>query len=103
VDPSFEFEKRRNAPQKYDREAWVKTVEAMKRIEKIKHKRSSHHIMQRLKKAKVLDKEKDIKEVQRNLSLIRSPAAGLKKAQEERMVEEIHESDEEMMAEEIEL
>jgi len=102
VDPSFEFEKRRNAPVKYDRGMWIKTVEAMKKIEKIRVKRSARHIQMRLKKAKVLDKEKDIKEVQRNLSLIRSPAAGLKKAQEERMVEEIHESDEEMqIAEEV--
>ena len=75
----------------------------MKKVEKIRQKRSAHFVLQRLKKAKVLEKEKDIKEVQRNLSLIRSPAAGLKKAQEERMVEEIHESDEEMMAEEIDL
>jgi large subunit ribosomal protein L24e len=102
VDPSFEFEKRRNAPVKYDRGMWIKTVEAMKKIEKIRVKRNARHIQMRLKKAKVLDKEKDIKEVQRNLSLIRSPAAGLKKAQEERMVEEIHESDEEMqIAEEV--
>jgi len=102
VDPSFEFEKRRNAPVKYDREMWIKTVEAMKKIENIRQKRSARHIQMRLKKAKVLDKEKDIKEVQRNLSLIRSPAAGLRKAQEERMVEEIHESDEEMqIAEEV--
>ena len=27
VDPSFEFEKRRNAPTKYDRELWNKTGE----------------------------------------------------------------------------
>lgn len=102
VDPSFEFEKRRNAPVKYDRELWTKTVDAIKKIEKIRQKRSAQHVIQRLKKAKVLEKEKDIKDVQRNLGLIRSPAAGLKKAQEERVVEEIHESDEEMeMAEEV--
>ena len=29
VDPSFEFEKRRNVPVKYDRELWQKTVGAM--------------------------------------------------------------------------
>ena len=29
VDPTFEFEKRRNVPVKYDRELWQKTVGAM--------------------------------------------------------------------------
>ena len=29
VDPSFEFEKRRNVPVKYDRELWQTTINAM--------------------------------------------------------------------------
>ena len=29
MDPSFEFEKRRNVPVKYDRELWQNTVNAM--------------------------------------------------------------------------
>ncbi|OXA62783.1 probable ribosome biogenesis protein RLP24 [Folsomia candida] len=102
VDPSFEFEKRRNVPVKYDRELWQKTVDAMKKVEEIRQKRSGRFITQRLKKAKVIDKERDVKEVQRNLGLIRSPAAGLLQKQQEKMIEEIHESDEEMqIAEEI--
>jgi len=102
IDPSFEFEKRRNVPVKYDRDLWVKTVDAMKKVEEIKQKRSAKFIHQRMKKAKTIEKEKDVNEVQRNLSLIRSPAAGLAKAQQESIVEEIHESDEEMqIAEEI--
>lgn len=68
----------------------------MKKVEKIKHKRSALHILNRFKKAKVLEKEKDLKEVQKNLSLIRSPAAGLiRKKVQEKYIEEIHESDEE--------
>jgi len=74
----------------------------MKKVEEIKQKRSARHVLQRFRKAKVLEKEKDIKEVQRNLSLVRSPAAGLLKPVDERIVEEIHESDEEMqIAEEV--
>jgi len=74
----------------------------MKKVEEIKTKRSARHILQRFKKAKVMEKTKDIREVQKNLSLIKSPAIGLMRAQEERTVEEIHESDEEMqIAEEV--
>jgi len=98
VDPSFEFEKRRNIPQKYNRELWSKTIEALKKVEAIKQKRQNTHIMQRLQKARGIEEEKDIKEVQRNLSMIRSPAAGLKlrREQEEQQME-IQENEEEML------
>lgn len=80
VDPSFEFEKRRNIPVKYDRELWNNTITAMQRVEVIKNKRQSHFIFQRMKLAKKIQKAKDIKEVERDLALIKSPAAGLKRA-----------------------
>ena len=47
-DNSLEFEKLRNCPKKYDRETWQKTVNAISRIEEIKHKREQRHIMNRL-------------------------------------------------------
>lgn len=97
VDPSFEFEKRRHLPLKYDRQTWTKAVEAMKKIEAIKQKRQGAYIMQRLRKGRELEQERDVKEVQRDLSLIRSPAAGLKQQKaDETMSEDIRESDEEM-------
>lgn len=54
--------------------------------------------MQRLRKARELEIQHDVREVQRDMALIRSPAAGLKerRAQEEGIVEEVHESDDEM-------
>ncbi|KAK2583981.1 hypothetical protein KPH14_006442 [Odynerus spinipes] len=93
IDPAFEFEKRRNTPVKYNRELWTKTVEAMKKVENIRQRRQNLHIMQRLRKGRTLEQERDIKEVQRDLSLIRSPAAGLK---ERKKLEEVAEEDEEM-------
>lgn len=69
----------------------------MKTVESIKQKRQATHIMQRLRKGRELEQEKDIKEVQRDLSLIRSPAASLQKQKEDENVsEDIRESDEEM-------
>ncbi|XP_043495645.1 probable ribosome biogenesis protein RLP24 [Polistes fuscatus] len=105
IDPSFEFEKRRNIPVKYNRELWTKTVEAIKKVENIKQRRSNLHIMQRLRKGRTLERERDIKEVQRDLSLIRSPAAGLKERKKlEEIAEEdveMHESDSEMETEQL--
>merc|ERR1712243_184227 len=88
VDPSFEFEKRRNAPVKYNRELWQQTIDAMKRVEEIKLKRQAHHIHERQHKGRAIEKMKDIKEVQRDLALIKSPAAGLKRASKDMDIEE---------------
>ncbi|XP_018323060.1 probable ribosome biogenesis protein RLP24 [Agrilus planipennis] len=101
IDPSFEFEKRRNIPIKYNREKWTKAVEAMKKVEKIRQKRQNNYIMQRLRKGREIETERDIKEVQRDLSLIRAPAAGMKERKAaELAMEEARESDhDEEMAE----
>ncbi|XKL68054.1 hypothetical protein PGB90_003545 [Kerria lacca] len=98
VDPAFEFEKRRNTPIKYDREFWQKSLEAIKRIEEIKNKRQETFIMQRLRKGRELEQKRDIHEVQRDMSLIKSPATGLREKLmlEQEVIEEIHESDNEM-------
>jgi len=128
VDPSFEFEKRRNVPVKYDRELWTQSISAMQKVEVIKNKRQSHFILQRMRAAKKIQNAKDIKEVERDLALIKSPAAGLKRTstnkeavaemeedgaevdtsinlnpdkvrvREKAKIEEIHESDTEMEA-----
>uniref|UniRef100_A0A2K6G0M9 Probable ribosome biogenesis protein RLP24 n=1 Tax=Propithecus coquereli TaxID=379532 RepID=A0A2K6G0M9_PROCO len=80
VDNSFEFEKCRNEPVKYQRELWNKTIDAMKRIEEIKQKRQ---------KNKELQKVQDIKEVKQNIHLIRAPLAGKGKQLEEKMVQQL--------------
>jgi large subunit ribosomal protein L24e len=36
IDKTFEFEKRRNTPVRYDRNLWVKTVRAMQIVERIR-------------------------------------------------------------------
>lgn len=100
MDPSLEFEKRRNVPVKYNRELWQTTVRAMKRITEIKQRRQNQFILNRLKKGKQLRKEADIKEVEKNIHLIKSPAAGLKKKRlEKRLVEVIHEEEDVKMEE----
>ncbi|XP_066274254.1 probable ribosome biogenesis protein RLP24 [Branchiostoma lanceolatum] len=98
ADASLEFEKRRNVPAKYNREQWNDTVKAMKRVEDIKSKRQAQFILNRLKKGKELQKEADIQEVKKNISLIKSPAARAQKL-EEKMAQVIQESDQEMATE----
>jgi large subunit ribosomal protein L24e len=38
-DTVFEFERKRNEPLKYNRDLYVQTIQAMKKIEKVKYKR----------------------------------------------------------------
>uniref|UniRef100_A0A673VG33 Probable ribosome biogenesis protein RLP24 n=1 Tax=Suricata suricatta TaxID=37032 RepID=A0A673VG33_SURSU len=88
VDNSFEFEKHRNEPVKYQRELWNKTIDAMKRVEEIKQKCQAKFIMNRLKKNKELQKVQDIK-VKQNIHLIRAPLAGKGKQLEEKLVHKL--------------
>jgi len=88
IDPSFEFEKRRNVPVKYNREIWEKTLEAIKKVTEIKEKRQDHFVLQRLRKGREVEIQMDVKDVQRNISLIRSPAAGLRERRAKEDAEE---------------
>ena len=95
----MEFEKKRHEPVKYDRELWKKTVKAMKRVEEIKLKREAHFIMQRLKKGKELRKARDIKDVKDSLHLLKSPAATKAAKYEKKLVQVVHEEEDEDMEE----
>uniref|UniRef100_A0A1B0BKT4 Uncharacterized protein n=1 Tax=Glossina palpalis gambiensis TaxID=67801 RepID=A0A1B0BKT4_9MUSC len=78
IHPSFEFEKRRNAPIKYNREMRSKGSYAIKTVNQIKEPRGVHFVMDRLRNGRHVEIRMNVKDVQRNISLIRSPAAGLK-------------------------
>lgn len=71
----------------------------MKRVIEVKEKRSGLYVMERLRKGRQVEIEMDVKDVQKNISLIRSPAAGLKErrakeaAQEAAMMDEDDDDD----------
>lgn len=73
-------------------------MEAIRKIDIIRSRRANHFVMQRLRRAREIEMQHDVREVQRDMSLIRLPAAGLRerRALEEAQVEEIHDSDIEM-------
>ena len=52
----------------------------MKRVEEIKTRRQAQFIYDRQKKARAIERKKDVKEVQRDIALIKSPAVGMKRA-----------------------
>ena len=60
----------------------------MQRVEEIKEKRQAQFIRDRQKKAKLIEREKDAREVKRDMALIRSPAAGMKRTAKDMEVDE---------------
>ncbi|KAH8307863.1 probable ribosome biogenesis protein RLP24 [Drosophila kikkawai] len=100
IDSSFEFEKRRNVPIKYSRETWQKALVAIKRVTEIKERRTNHFVMERLRKGREMEIHMDVKDVQRNMSLIRSPAAGLRERRAKEAAEEAALMEEEDLPEE---
>lgn len=96
IDPCFEFEKRRNVPTKYDREIWTKTVVAIKKINEIKERREKHFVMERLRKGTQREIHNDVRDVQKNISLIRAPEGIRKKEKEEQDKDMTMEGEEEI-------
>lgn len=70
IDSTFDLEKKRNVPVKYNRELWQNTVHAMKRIQDIRSKRQKQFIKQRLRAGRKLVLKDDEKEVEKHLHLI---------------------------------
>lgn len=74
VDSTFEFEKRRNVPVRYDRDLISSTVQAMRRIEEVRLRRDRLHYRQRASiKAKTAMEDREIEKlVSDNKHLIES-------------------------------
>ena len=74
---------------------FILLVTAMKKVEDIKTRRQAQFIYDRQKKARAIERKKDAKEVQRDLALIKSPAAGLKRPAKDMEIEDDDEEEEE--------
>jgi large subunit ribosomal protein L24e len=70
VDSTFEFEKRRNRPIKYDRELMGKTIAAMQRVQEIKERREKTFFDNRMKDAKVVKKKEARVEIEKSIELL---------------------------------
>ncbi|KAI8082044.1 ribosomal protein L24e-domain-containing protein [Thamnidium elegans] len=69
IDSTFEFEKRRNVPVRYDRNMMATTIKAMKRVQEIRSKRERAFYKNRMSGNKALEKEDDIRVVNQNIEL----------------------------------
>ncbi|PHT43432.1 putative ribosome biogenesis protein RLP24 [Capsicum baccatum] len=74
-DSTFEFERKRNRPKRYDRNVTDNTLKAIKKIDKIRVYREERHIAKRMKGKKAKDQREAAKELEQNIHLIEAPAA----------------------------
>ena len=70
VDSTFDFEKRRNRPVKYDRHLMGKTILAMKRVETIKKARDQRFFENRMQDAKADQKKQARVEIEKSIELL---------------------------------
>ena len=70
VDSTFDFEKRRNRPIKYDRDLMGKTILAMKRVETIQRAREGRFFGNRMQDAKAEKKRQARVEIEKSIELL---------------------------------
>ncbi|KAF3441714.1 hypothetical protein FNV43_RR15629 [Rhamnella rubrinervis] len=72
-DSTFEFERKRNRPERYDRNLSENTLKAIKKIDKIRGTRDTDHIRRRMKGKKAKELREAHKELEQNINLVKAP------------------------------
>ncbi|KAL6640212.1 hypothetical protein ACP70R_022061 [Stipagrostis hirtigluma subsp. patula] len=69
-DKTFEFERKRNRPERYDRNITEQTLEAIPRILELRHDHQKKYITDRQKPGKTNELQKDAKELEQDLGML---------------------------------
>jgi large subunit ribosomal protein L24e len=71
VDSTFDFEKRRNRVEKYDREIMGQTIKVMKKVEQVRKKREQRFYEKRMKtSSRVSEKAENKAILKKNINLL---------------------------------
>ncbi|XP_022148700.1 probable ribosome biogenesis protein RLP24 [Momordica charantia] len=73
-DSTFEFERKRNRPERYDRNLTEETLRAIKKIDKVRADRESRHIARRMQGKKGKELKEARKELDQSISLVKAPS-----------------------------
>ncbi|XLV02838.1 hypothetical protein S245_017175, partial [Arachis hypogaea] len=74
-DSTFEFERKRNRPERYDRNLAENVLKAIPKIEKIRVTKEERHHKNRMKGKKEKIQKEAAKELEQGISLVKSPLA----------------------------
>ncbi|CAN6557149.1 hypothetical protein ACFX13_006775 [Malus domestica] len=74
-DSTFEFERKRNRPERYDRSLTENTLKAIKKIDKVRVEREARHHKNRMKGKSAKEHNEAIKEIDQSTILVKAPSA----------------------------
>ncbi|CAI9777922.1 unnamed protein product [Fraxinus pennsylvanica] len=74
-DSTFEFERKRNRPERYDRNVAEETLKAIKKIDKVRVDRDARHHAKRMKGKKAQVLMEATKELEQSIHMVKAPAA----------------------------
>jgi large subunit ribosomal protein L24e len=80
VDSTFEFEKRRNRPVRYNRELMTQTLKAMKRVAEVSQKRQDLFFKMRMRAHKGMQRDQVRAVIQKGMDILVPAAANREKA-----------------------
>lgn len=73
-DSTFEFERKRNRPERYDRNVTENTLKAIKKIDKVRVDREARHHAMRMKGKKTMERREAAKELEQSIHMVKAPA-----------------------------
>ncbi|KAL2545090.1 putative ribosome biogenesis protein RLP24 [Forsythia ovata] len=73
-DATFEFERKRNRPERYDRHVAEETLKAIKKIDKVRVDREARHHAKRMKGKKAQVQKEAAKELEQSIHMVKAPA-----------------------------
>ncbi|KAH6782769.1 Ribosomal protein L24e family protein [Perilla frutescens var. hirtella] len=74
-DSTFEFERKRNRPERYDRNVTEDTLKAIKKIDKVRVDREARHHKERMKGKKGQLRREAAVELAKSINLVKAPGA----------------------------
>ncbi|GFZ19692.1 ribosomal protein L24e family protein [Actinidia rufa] len=74
-DSTFEFERKRNRPERYDRNLAENTLKAIKKIDKVRVEREARHHAKRMKGKRAKEQKEAAKELEQSIHMVKAPAA----------------------------
>lgn len=73
-DSTFEFERKRNRPERYDRNVTENTLKAIKKIDKVRVDREARHHTMRMRGKKTMEQREAAKELEQSIHMVKAPA-----------------------------
>lgn len=74
-DSTFEFERKRNRPERYDRNLTENTLKAIKKIDKVRVEREARHHAKRMNGKRAQEQKEAAKELEQSIHMVKAPSA----------------------------